>query len=298
MLLVLDMGPWIVKEAPTVRALPVPTFMVAGSTGRLVPLLAGRNQARFLNCITFCAMASADAARSTAAVSLPLFLKERPLASEVSDWIDSAKTILSSDQKALIDGVPPRSFLVYKHATIPAALVVADHGPGATATREALRTSIRDTNALKTEQQAAHESELRDALFMSLQAALKPNAPLFLSKLETDHKQTGVFDKRFDGVAAWHAIAARGETGAQLPGEAGNHDAKLTLLDIKPLSDEATPDEYSKRVKDAITNTFPYLKRPFASKIDESEWVLAQLPERYGAEARGKYAAMSASDGD
>ena len=274
----------------------VPAFMVAGSTGRPMPLIAGRKRVRFLNFLTISAMASADAARSTTAITLPLFPKERPLASEVSDWIDSAKSILPPDQKALIDGVAPRSLLVYTHASVPAALDSAVAGEGPTASRDALRANIEDSNALKTQQQEAHDSEIRDALFSSLRAALKPNAPLFLSKLEHDHKQSGAFAKRFDGVAAWETIADRGETGSQLPGEAANHDAKLTWLDLKPLSDDATPDEFSKRVQDAIVNTFPYLKRPFANKVDESEWVLSQLPERYGAEGRGKFAALSATE--
>ena len=80
----------------------VPAFMVAGSTGRPMPLIAGRKRVRFLNFLTISAMASADAARSTTAITLPLFPKERPLASEVSDLVDSAKSILPADQKALM----------------------------------------------------------------------------------------------------------------------------------------------------------------------------------------------------
>ena len=225
---------------------------------------------------------------------LPLFPKERPLASEVSDWLDASKPLLPPDQRALIDGLEPRAFLSYRHATVPAALIASEAVTGASiAARDALRMSIQDTNVLRTNQKAAHDSEVRDTLFISLQMALKPNAPLFLDKLETQHKQGGSFASRYDGVGAWNAIVDRGKTSAQLPGEASNHDAKLTMLDMKPLSDDATPDQFSKRVKDAITNTLPYLKRPFASKLDESQWVLEQLPERYGAEARGKFAALS-----
>ena len=131
---------------------------------------------------------------------------------------------------------------------------------------------------------------------VAIQQALKPNAPLFLNKLETAYKQPHPFSQRHDGVAAWEAIALRGKTAAQLPGEAGNHDAKLTILDFKPLSNDATPDDFSVRVTDAITKTFPYLKRPFASKLDESKWVLDQLPEKYGAEARTKFEKLAPAD--
>ena len=37
---------------------------------------------------------SSDASKPSAAVTLPLFAKERPLASEVHDWLESAKTLL------------------------------------------------------------------------------------------------------------------------------------------------------------------------------------------------------------
>ena len=96
-------------------------------------------------------------------------------------------------------------------------------------------------------------SEIKGNMFASLQAALKPKAPLLLSKLEKDHTQAGTFAKCFDGLAAWETIAKMGLTAAQQPGESGNHDAALTLLDLKPLSDDATPDQFSTRVDDAIT---------------------------------------------
>ena len=37
-------------------------------------------------------------------------------------------------------------------------------------------------------------------------------------------------------------------------------------------------------------------KRPFPNKLAEAQWVLEQLPERYGAEARTKYDGLSAAD--
>ena len=64
-----------------------------------------------------------------------------------------------------------------------------------------------------------------------------------------------------------------GLTDAQQPGESGNHDAALTLLDLKPLADDATPDQFSIRIDDAITNHIPYLKRKFANDVEKGLWV-------------------------
>ena len=52
-------------------------------------------------------------------------------------------------------------------------------------------------------------------------------------------------------------------TAVQAPGEALDHDAQLMLLQLKPLPDACTPDEFSTRVSTAIENHFPYLERKF-----------------------------------
>ena len=168
--------------------------------------------------------------KPSASVVLPLFPKERPLASEVGEWIDAAKPLLPADQRALVDGFEPRALLGYRPASLPGALTV-DTTTGITtaqaAARDASRLAIEDANATKVVQKAAHESEIKEALFNSLQTALKPKAPLLLDQLERDHKQTGTYAGRYDGVAAWNTIADKRKTTAQLPGEAQNHDAQL-----------------------------------------------------------------------
>ena len=113
------------------------------------------------------------------------------------------------------------------------------------AQRDRERLTIDDANQLKTRLRQAHESEIRENLFVSLQLAFKPNAPLVLHTLEAAHKQGAPYASRFDGVAAWRAIARRGETAAQLPGEAANQDAKMAILAMKPLSADASQDKFS-----------------------------------------------------
>ena len=69
---------------------------------------------------------SSDASKPSAAVTLSLFAKERPLASEVHDWLESAKPLLPSDQRALIDGVTPRAIIHYNLASLPPELSVGE----------------------------------------------------------------------------------------------------------------------------------------------------------------------------
>jgi len=126
----------------------------------------------------------------------------------------------------------------------------------AVAAREASRLSVADSNTLKDDQLESHESEIRLALFQSIHSALKPNAPLLLKKLETTCKQAAPFGSVNDGVKAWKMLVDMGKSDAQLPGEAANYDAQLLALELKPLSDDATPDEFASRVSEAIDNTF------------------------------------------
>ena len=80
--------------------------------------------------------------------------------------------------------------------------------------RERERLAINDANQLKTKLREAHKSEIRENLFVSLQLAFKPNAPLFLNKLETDHKQGAPYASRFDGASA---RGKRSQRGAKRP---------------------------------------------------------------------------------
>ena len=108
--------------------------------------------------------------------------------------------------------------------------------------------SVNDSNALKQDQMVSHESEIRLSLYQSIHNALKPNAPLLLKKLEAKCKQDPPNDVVQDGVKAWKMLVDMGKSDAQLPGEAANYDAQLLALDLKPLSEDATPDEFSSRV--------------------------------------------------
>ena len=55
---------------------------------------------------------------------LDAFPGNKPLASEVNEWLLANKPKLTSDQRAIVDGYTPRSLLAYSAVTVPAALVV------------------------------------------------------------------------------------------------------------------------------------------------------------------------------
>ena len=115
------------------------TFMVAWFTGLPTHLDGGARSRLGVLKLALCVCAQmGDAARSTCA--LPLFEKERPKSSTVLDWLKIAKPLLPADQRALIDGITPRSLLAYKPASVPPVLQAVEGGVTAAtvATRDAL----------------------------------------------------------------------------------------------------------------------------------------------------------------
>ena len=227
--------------AVLVCARPAPINMVASSMGRPALAFAG-TRSRSERVLYATIVVATGTMPDSAGDALPLFAKERPSAETVKEWVEKARPLLKPDETALIDGDEPRSLLVYKHSSLPAALIVEGATGGMVgisaanvATRDAQRQSILDANALKDDQSRSHRSEIEDGLFKRLQSALMPNAPLLLHGLENAHKQTH-FPKRHEGSAAFLAIAKLGEISAMLPGEESTHDAELMRLVFRPLS--------------------------------------------------------------
>ena len=73
----------------------------------------------------------AETAKS--AVALPLFMKERPTAEAVKDWLEEARPHLTADETSIVDGDLPRTMIKYGGSTVPAALVADPNGSGITA---------------------------------------------------------------------------------------------------------------------------------------------------------------------
>ena len=68
--------------------------MVAGGGLPTAVPPADRARPHVLAAIVLLTMSASDTRSAAAAASLPLFLKERPLASEVKDWLTAAKLVV------------------------------------------------------------------------------------------------------------------------------------------------------------------------------------------------------------
>ena len=234
--------------------------------------------------------------KPSAAVEMTLLTKERPLVSEMKAWIEENLTRLPPDQRALVMGVEPQGVYAFEKATVLPALVEnATTGITApmVAARDAAIQAIVDANSIKDKRRAAFMAEVSNNLFVGLERALKPNAPLLLNKFKKSYPQGGAYAKYHDGVRAWAALEAMGKADAQLAGEAAASDARIVTYDLKRLPADATADAFSARVTDAFDNVIPYLERAFADNTAIGAWVLKQCPENYAVEARSRYAAMA-----
>ena len=284
--------------AETVRPLPLPIYMVAGSEGRSALRTAGSRPASLGPLVCFAlTVTMADNTLS----ALPLFQKERPTAEAVRAWLDEAKPLLRPDETSLVDGDTPRTLIQYRDSTVPDALVAgaADATTGITAAHVATRAmqiqSVVDENSKRLEQRKSHLSEIEDGFFKKLQVALKPNAPLLLNRLEAQFKQT-LFTKRHIGSAAWKHIETMSLPAAMLAGEDSVHDIELARLVLKPLSDEASPDEFAKRVSSFMKDHEPYLERPFKDKASFSKWIVNQCPGKHRPFVLSRFEDLSTTD--
>ena len=183
--------------------------------------------------------------KPSAAVEMTLLTKERPLVSEMKAWLEDNLTRLPPDQRALVMGVEPQGIYAFEPATVLPTLVV-DAGTGITApmkaARDAANQAILDANAVKAKRKAAFMAEVANNLFVGLERALKPNAPLLLNKFKKAYPQGAPYAKYNDGARAWAALEAMGKANAQLAGEAAASDARIVTYDLKRLPADATAD--------------------------------------------------------
>ena len=269
------------------RAL-LPIYMVAGSYW--CPILrAGGLRVDPWTSRSDIAVRMTDVNKSSNA-AFTLFPGEQPKTHEVKEWWKVTKPLVTPDQLALFNGTRPRGLLDYTPASVPVALVAAADGPSESAvqSRLALIMTIEDSNALKATKEASHKSEMLQSLFNSIETAVRPRAPLLMSKLERECKQTGAFAKCFDGAKALTILIAMGEVKAMKPGEENAHEAHLLALSFSPLPPGSAPEQYSQRVSDALENHIPFLSRP-ATEEWIADWVVGQAPREHAIEVRNMY---------
>ena len=112
-------------------------------------------------CILFSLLAKTSllplSAMAAAEGRLTPFPGEKPLASEVLDWIETNKPRLSADERAFADGYTPRSLLAYSAHTVPVALAAGgDVTESMVANRDVVRQTKIGDNIKLARQLAAH----------------------------------------------------------------------------------------------------------------------------------------------
>ena len=70
------------------------------------------------------------------------------------------------------------------------------------ATREVAIQTIVDANAVKAKRKNAYLAEVANNLFVGLERALKPNAPLLLNKFKQAYPQAGAYAKNTTTASA------------------------------------------------------------------------------------------------
>ena len=104
---------------------PAPQLYGSWFTDSSTPRAGGFRASIPLLCVTACtqSMTTSFDTKAVASSTLPLFDKERPLASTVKEWIEQSESLLPADQRALVDGRTPRTLLQYRSSAVPSSLV-------------------------------------------------------------------------------------------------------------------------------------------------------------------------------
>ena len=102
-------------------------------------------------------------------------------------------------------------------------------------------------------------------LYRQTVAAMIPNAPLLARELDLTCKQVAPFAELYDGCTAWNTIEAMSIIKATLCDE-------REWMQLDPLPNNSSPNEFMARVLPALECHIPYLERPFANNMSISEW--------------------------
>ena len=214
------------------------------------------------------------------------FPGERPAAHEAKRWLEIAQDQLTTEQRAVLNGVEPTALLALQAERVPTAFVVGgDVTAAMAANRDALRTAIEDRNTVKAATYEMKKAEILNSLHTALRAACIHTAPLLVKKMEAANplSQAGFFD----GVAFWKHIETMQGTSEMLPNEDCDHDRVIRSMEDKPLRDGASAQEFSEVINTAVDKHIPFLiKRPFATQRAISEWILERVPAGNAVEAR------------
>ena len=102
-------------------------------------------------------------------------------------WVEENLTRLPPDQRALVMGVVHQNLISFEPATVLTTLVessAAGITAAMVAARDATIQAIVDANEIKRKRKEAYEAEVANNLFVGIERALKPNAPLLLNKFK------------------------------------------------------------------------------------------------------------------
>ena len=118
---------------------------------------------------------------SSASQDFEPFVGERPEAGRVKDWLRLARTKLSNDEVALLNGAEAPSLIAYRDVQVPPALVAGgDVTANMVENRVVTRLTKQDENEQRQALRRSKTAEIQQGLFVRIEASLLETAPLLL----------------------------------------------------------------------------------------------------------------------
>jgi hypothetical protein len=217
--------------------------------------------------------------------SFPEFPEEKPAKNKLVTWLDTwQEDLTAAGYSTLLRGEEP--FELAKLRPRPLLPVPADAAAKIAVDNENARITYQnDTNKIEYDTRLI---EMKNRLASKIQRALRPKAPLLLSKLMTAHAAKdgmgAVIANTYDGVAMWTELAALRTSGVR-EYDQGKYEKVSEKIRDTPLPDNVTPQAFSERINLFQVHVNPYLEVEYTGER-LGRFILKQLPASLGSDVR------------
>ena len=236
-------------------------------------------------------MLADDVTADSGKAAWPPFPGEKPSKQKLISWLDSWEDDLNTGGFAALlrDEIP---FDCQKLKPRPLIPVPLDADPVRAASYAEKNAQIQYENDLKRDELDARVLECKNRLAAKLKKALRPTAPLLLSRLLAAHAIVDVIDgvklqvpDAYDGVAMFRDIKAMLNAREVSQYDLKTYQKLFEKIRDTPLAANVSPDEFSARINAFTVKVNPFLELPLVGRR-LSRFILDQLPAVLGSDVR------------
>ena len=219
---------------------------------------------------------------------LPAYPGEKPTKSQMLEWRDAwTDNLKSNGFSAQLRGQEP--FEIMKLAERPRVKIPRDAEPARVATLESKNSDIDHTNFINMAEKDARLLEIQSRMVGKLSKAMRTTAPLKLATLYEKHKYVDLSGNQvpgaYHGVNMFLELSKEADEGCVSEYSGQEYEDAYDHIKKRPLPDNASPDQYSRRINQFTVKVNPFMNRPLKGE-ELSRFIVGQLPPNLESDAR------------